>query len=527
MNSNHLASCMAHTGRAGPEGSLMGLRDYTLSDVVSRNARLFRDRTALIHEGQSVTHGEYLERVDRLAGGLAAVGIVQGDRIAVLSQNNLEFFDLYGAAARLGAILVPINWRLSADEITYVITDATPKVIIAGAEYQAGIAAAQGKFPFADRYYAVGQPSGPFVPFADLLAAGLPPPAAEVSADSGVLMIHTAAVGGRPRGALLSHGGLVAANAQLLHYWNLGPADVNLGMLPLFHITGAGLFLAVQQAGGATVVLPRFDPDAALRHIQQDKVTVFAAFPPMLGTLLEHAAKGGHDLSSLRALAGLDSPDTISRFEAACPGATFWIGYGQSEVSGFVTLAPFRDRPGSAGWPAFLSSVSIVDDLDTHLPVGQTGEIVVRGPLVFKGYWNCAADNAITFRNGWHHTGDLGRFDEAGCLWYAGRSPAKELIKPGGENVYPAEVEKVIIEHPAVMEAVVIGVPDPQWGEAIKAVCVCKPGQHVTAAELIEFVGGRIARFKKPKHVTFVPALPKTDAGAIDRQKVKDAHGNA
>jgi acyl-CoA synthetase (AMP-forming)/AMP-acid ligase II len=171
--------------------------------------------------------------------------------------------------------------------------------------------------------------------------------------------------------------------------------------------------------------------------------------------------------------------------------------------------------------------VSLVDDLDTHLPVGQTGEIVVPGPTVFTGYWSCAADNAITFRNGWHHTGDLGRFDEAGFLWYAGRSPAKELIKPGGENVYPAEVEKVIIEHPAVMEAVVIGVPDPQWGEAIKAVCVCAPGQHVTAAELIEFVGGRIARFKKPKHVTFVPALPKTAAGVIDRQKVKDAHGHA
>ncbi|OGL17775.1 MAG: AMP-dependent synthetase [Candidatus Rokubacteria bacterium RIFCSPLOWO2_12_FULL_71_19] len=505
----------------------MGLRDYTLFDVIARNARLFRDRTALIQEGQRVTHGEYLARVERLAGGLASAGMVPGDRIAVLAQNSLEFLDLYGAAARLGAILVPINWRLSADEITYVISDAAPRIIVAGAEYQAGIAAAENAFPFAERYYALGQPAGPFAPFADLGAPGAPAPAAEVGADSGFLMIHTAAVGGRPRGALLSHGGLLAANAQLLHYWRLGPTDVNLGMLPLFHLTGAGLFLAVQQAGGATVVLPRFDPEAALRHIQQDRVTVFGEFPPMLGTLLEHAEKGGHDLSSLRAVAGLDAPDTIGRFEAAWPGATFWVGYGQSEVSGFVTLCAFRDRPGSAGWPTFLNAVSLVDDLDTHLPVGQTGEIVVRGPMVFTGYWNCAADNALTFRNGWHHTGDLGRFDETGCLWYAGRSPAKELIKPGGENVYPAEVEKVIVEHPALLEAVVIGVPDAQWGEAIKAVCVCRPGQQVTAAEVIEFVGGRIARFKKPKHVTFVAALPRTPAGAIDRQKVKDEHGRA
>jgi acyl-CoA synthetase (AMP-forming)/AMP-acid ligase II len=503
----------------------MGLRDYTLSDVIARNARLFRDHATLIGEGQRVTHGEYLERVERLAGGLAAVGVVPGDRIAVLAQNSLEFLDLYGAAARLGAILVPINWRLSAEEIAYVITDAAPRVIVAGAEYQAGIAAVSGQFPFAERYYALGPPSGPFAPLADLLAPGLPAPVVDISADSGVLMIHTAAVAGRPRGALLSHANLVAASAQLLYYWNLGPADVNLGMLPLFHITGAGLFLAVQQAGGATVVLPRFDPEAAVRHIQRDRVSVVATFPPMLTSLLDAAAAVGADLSSLRAVAGLDAPETIGRLESMCPGATFWIGYGQSEVTGFVTTAPFRDGPGSAGRPAFLNAVSVVDDLDRPLPAGETGEIVVRGPMVFKGYWNCAADNELTFRGGWHHTGDLGRFDEAGLLWYAGRSPAKELIKPGGENVYPAEVEKVLMEHPAVVEAAVIGVPDAQWGEAIKAICVCRPDQPVTAEALIEFVGGRIARFKKPKHVTFVPALPKTPAGAIDRPKVKEAHG--
>jgi acyl-CoA synthetase (AMP-forming)/AMP-acid ligase II len=503
----------------------MGLRDFTLADVLVRNARLLGDRTALIHEGRRVTHGEYLERVERLAAGLAAAGVVPGDRVAVLSQNNLEFLDLYGAAAWLGAVLVPINWRLSGDEITYVIGDAAPKVIVAGAEYQAGIAAAHGAFTFPVRCYALGEPAPPFAPFADLLAAPGTAPAADLAADAGVLMIHTAAVGGRPRGALLSHAGLLAANAQLLHAWNLGPGDVTLGMLPLFHITGAGLFLAVQQAGGATVVLPRFDAEAAVRHVEQYGVTVFATFPPMLGALLDQAERTGCALASVRAVAGLDAPDTINRFAAACPGATFWIGYGQSEVSGFVTLAPFRDRPGSAGWPALLSTVTVVDDVDRELPPGRTGEIVVRGPSVFKGYWNRGADNATTFRDGWHHTGDLGRFDETGALWYVGRSPAKELIKPGGENVYPAEVEKVLVEHPAIREAVVIGVPDPQWGEAVKAVCVRAPGAQPTAEELIDFVGSRIARYKKPKHVTFVAELPRTADGAVDRQKVKDAHG--
>ena len=159
------------------------------------------------------------------------------------------------------------------------------------------------------------------------------------------------------------------------------------------------------------------------------------------------------------------------------------------------------------------------------MPDGRTGEIVVRGPMVFKGYWNCDADNTFTFRNNWHHTGDMGRFDEDGYLWYAGRSPAKELIKPGGENVYPAEVERAILEHAAIAEVVVLGVADAHWGEAVKAVCVCKPGERVSAQDLIEFVGQRIARFKKPKHVAFVAQLPRTASGVVDRQAVKQEHG--
>jgi len=167
-----------------------------------------------------------------------------------------------------------------------------------------------------------------------------------------------------------------------------------------------------------------------------------------------------------------------------------------------------------------------VDELDRPLPTDATGEIVVRGPMVFQGYWRCEADNAFTLRNGWHHTGDLGRIDAEGYLWYGGRSPAKELIKPGGENVYPAEVERAILEHPALAQAVVIGVPDVQWGEAVKAVCVLKTGHTLSADDLIEFVGARIARYKKPKHVVFVQALPHAAAGGVDRAAVKAGHGH-
>ena len=186
-----------------------------------------------------------------------------------------------------------------------------------------------------------------------------------------------------------------------------------------------------------------------------------------------------------------------------------------------------EERPGSAGKPTPLSRVALFDDLDNEVPVGTPGEICVRSPVVFLGYWGREEDTAYTFRNGWHHTGDIGRFDEDGYLWYVKRKAEKELIKPGGENVYPAEVEKTILEHPDVAEVSVIGVADKQWGEAIKAICVLEPGKSLEPQELIDFVASKIARYKKPKYVVFASNLPKTGDGAIDREKVKAEHGKA
>jgi acyl-CoA synthetase (AMP-forming)/AMP-acid ligase II len=507
---------------------LMGLRDFTLFDIVERNARLHPDRLAFAFDGKRITHAAYLARVERLAAGLRRAGIKPGDRIGILSQNNLEFVDLYGAAARLGAIVASINWRLSAEEIAYVAADAAPRIVIADAGNQAVLQAARQKLSTVERWYGLGASAAPFAPYAELLEAGAQEggaPLPHSNADAGLVMIHTAAVGGRPRGALLSHANLVASSAQLLHYWSLTPDDVNLGVLPLFHVAGLGMLLASQYAGGATIIVAKFDGGAAVDVIHRERVTMLAEFPPILTTLLDAAEIRPAELASLRIVTGLDSPETIARFESLCPQARFWSVFGQTETSGFVTMGRFRDKPGAAGKPTFLANVAVLDDADQPVAASAVGEIVVRGPTVFKGYWNCDADNAFTFRNDWHHTGDQGAFDAEGYLWYKGRSPAKELIKPGGENVYPAEVEREIAAHPAIAEVVVLGVPDAQWGEAIKAVCTFKSGQTATAQQVIDFVGGRIARYKRPKYVEFVDAMPKTAAGLIDRAKVKDAHG--
>ena len=501
----------------------MTLRSFTFGDVYRRNAALFPDRTAFIFEGQRVTHSEYLHRVTRLATGLARLGVRPGDRVGVLSQNSLEMVDLIGAVALLGAILLPVNFRLSAEEVAFVLSDGGPAVIVAGADYHDVIGDLKGSLPSVRHCFGVGAAHPALTPFSELSSMDGQLPDGTVSGDDGFVIIHTAAVGGRPRGALLSQSGMLTAQSSLVQAWQLDHRDVSLGVLPLFHVAGLGLMLTVQQAGGASLIAAKFDAAQAARDIAAERVTVMSEFAPMLGSIMDQARPD--QLASLRAVTGLDTPATIERFEAACPNAAFWTTYGQSETSGLATLAPYRDRPKSAGRPLFWRSIAVVDGDDRPKPSGETGEIVVRGPTVFKGYWNLEADTAVTFRNGWHHTGDMGYFDADGYLWYAGRAPEKELIKTGGENVYPAEVEKAIRAHPAIAEVVVIGVPDPQWSEAIKAVCEQHRSANVTAEDIIAFVADQIARYKRPKHVVFVDRLPRTAGGDIDRAAVKAAHG--
>ena len=326
----------------------MSLRSFTLHDLINRNARWYGSNTALVFGDQRITHAQYAGRTARLAAGLAAAGVGQGDRLAILAPNCLEYVDLFGAAARLGAIVVPINWRLSAEEVAYVIEDVAPRVLIVADEFQA-LLPQRGLDDMLR--YTLGVAPAPWQPVSALYrerdkpAADLP----GLADDSGLLIIHTAAVGGRPRGALLSHRGLIAASMQTQLAWHLTAADVNLGVLPLFHVAAIGFMLATQHAGGATLLMTRFDPPSLVKHIDEDGGSLIGTFPPMLGALLDAAAAQGSALARLRVVSGIDVPETIARLRNTCPQASFWSAYGQTETSGSVSLAPFDERPGSAG----------------------------------------------------------------------------------------------------------------------------------------------------------------------------------
>ena len=485
----------------------MPCKPTTLLDLLDRNARLHQDRPALIFEGHSYSHLTLLQAVQVQAAALHAAGIGRGDRVLVMSGNRPEMLVLLGAVAWLGAMMVPLNLRLSPAEIVQQARDARPALVIVDAGASALWAAA-----WPDGMAGVALQTLPEPRLGALACAGPHrdgPVPRQDAPELGVVVLYTAAVEGHARGAVLSQSQLRASAIQTGRVWALGADDRWLGVLPLFHAAGIGLALALLEAGGACVILPRFDPTAAVAAVAQQRITVCATFAPMLGALLDAAMqhpKAAASLASLRVCMGLEPPEVLARLATLCPEADFWSAYGQAEVSSMVCLGLQKERPGAAGRPVAPTEVRVQDASGRALPMGLEGEIAVRGPTVFLGYWE--PDMQIPFKpaDPWHRTGDLGRIDEDGWLWFTGRAAHKQLIKTGGENVYPAEVEQVLLEHPAVAEAFVFGQADPKWGEAVHAVCALQPGVKVEVAELLAFLETRIARYKKPQTLVFQAA---------------------
>jgi acyl-CoA synthetase (AMP-forming)/AMP-acid ligase II len=504
----------------------VGVQGFTIYDMIVRGAAAFGDAPAVVQEPRQIGFREFRERVDSLAAGLAALGIARGDRICVLAQNDAAYLELYGACARQGIVAYPINWRLTAQEVERVLERAAPVMMVVDASALSVAGAWPGAKTAIPHWYQLGDGAADgFHPFASLYRDAVPP-APEVAADDPFAVISTAAVDVIPRGAVLTHANVLAANLNAMACLGYTAADRYLAALPLFHITALGSAMAHLHAGGACVVVPRFDPDEAVRLIDRHRITHVSDFPPVLTTLLDAAEKAGSRLTSLKYVSGLDAPQTIQRLHETTQ-ARFWTGFGQSETSGFVTIQRVLDRPGAAGRPVPSCLVKVVDDYDRDVPAGTPGEIVVRGPIVFQGYHDQPDVTAYTQRNGWHHTGDVGRFDAEGFLYYVKRKPEKELIKPGGENVYPAEVETVIMQIDGVSGVCVYGVPDAKWGEAIKAVVEMTAPGRGAAQHVIDFVGARIARFKRPSVVVFTDRLPRTPEGAVDRDAVKAEWGTA
>ena len=470
-----------------------------LSRFIERWAQHAPARTALHFQGVDLSYAQLWARTERATRGLAGLGIARGDRIAFLGYNHPEMLVLLFAAARLGALLVPLNWRLTAHEHRAILADCDPKALF----HEAGFAEHASALPSATR---IGL--GAALPEADPLLAG--------QDDDEVLIVYTSGTTGAPKGAVLSQSALLWNGFNSIHAHDLRQDDHVLSPLPMFHVGGLNNQTLPALLAGATVTLHRrFEPGLWLADVAMRRPTLSLLVPATMQAVIAHPDWTKTDLSSLRLVntGSMVVPESLIRVFHARKVPIGQI-YGATETAPLATVLMAHDahaKAGSAGKPALHCEVRIVDS-----------EVQVRGPNVMRRYWNNPEATGAAFTaEGWFRTGDLGRWDDDGFLWIAGRS--KDVIISGGENIHPAELESVLADCDAIAECAVIGVEDPKWGEAACAVIVRKAGASIDEAGVLALFAGRLARYKHPRRVVFTDSLPKNAMGKVQKFELRKA----
>jgi fatty-acyl-CoA synthase len=502
-----------------------------LGDLLRRQASATGrpDRPALIMDDEVWSYRRLDATADRLANLLIGLGVAPGDRVALLDRNCPFWVAVYFAAARCGAILVPLNFWHRAGELHYALDDAGAAVVIASGAYAGVLAEVRPRAAAVRRWLWYDRPDAP--PDEDLPAllaqARSAPPAVAIDERDPHIILYTSGTTGHPKGAVLSHRAHVLHAQMFALKLRMVEEDVWLNLYPLFHTGGMDCGVLPAFAVGATVVLLRHpEPEGILAAIERRRVSAFMAVPALWRRICAAAAAGRHDTASLRRTAGSSDAmprdlleEVMGRFRAP-----YIQTYGLTEGGCILTYLDPADalrKLGAAGKPHAACDLRLEDPAGGPVAAGATGEIVARTEHVMNGYWGKPEETARALRDGWLRTGDLGRLDEEGYLWIAGR--AKDIIISGGENIDPAEIEHCLRAHPAVAEVAVIGAPDPEWGEQVVAVVVPRPGTRPTAAELIEHVRPRLAGYKRPKRVEFVDALPRTaSTGKVQKTVLRE-----
>jgi acyl-CoA synthetase (AMP-forming)/AMP-acid ligase II len=495
--------------------------------VLAHHARRTPDRPVTVFEGRPTSYATMASRSAALAGGLAGAGVGHGDVVAILSYNCPEFLEALFAANYLGAIAMPINWRLAAPEVRYILEHSGAKVCVCDEELVGLADDATGPMASPPLRVVIGEsaPEG-WRRLADLRSAADPPPPAEVGPDDVHRLMYTSGTTGRPKGVMITHANLAWKN--LAHIAELGftGADLGLACGPLYHVGALDLTTTSLIAVGATTIIHRtFDAAAVVDELERSRVTTVWLAPAMVNAIMSLPGIEERDLSSVRLIinGGEKMPiPLIERIGRTFPSAWFADAYGLTEtVSGdtFLDRASIITKLGSVGRPCLYLELDIWDRDGNSLPPGAPGEVVLRGPKVFKGYWRDPDATAAAFAGGWFHTGDIGVRDDDGYLWIVDR--LKDMIISGGENIASSEVERVLYEHDAVLEAAVVGRPDARWGEVPVAFVVLRPGASVTAEALIAHCRDRLARFKVPKAITFLESLPRNPSGKVLKRELR------
>ena len=494
------------------------MRNQGVGSWTLRRARMSPDRVAVVYEDREWTYAQLHERATRLAHGLAGLGVRHGDRVAYLGPNHPTFLETLFASGQLGAAFVPLNWRLAPPELAYQLGDCGARVLIAAPDH-------------ARRVREAGVLTVPLgEPYERLLA---PPgaPALDEPVDPGetCMILYTSGTTGRAKGAMLTHANVTWNSVNLLIDVDLAADEVTLVVAPMFHVAALNqTVLPTFLKGGRVVLVPAFDPEEALRLIARHRVTYLFGVPTMFLAMARAPGWARADLSSVRSAicGGAPVPTAvIAAYQER--GVTFMQGYGLTEASPGVLFLRREEsvrKAGTAGTPVFFTDVRLVRPDGSEAAPGEPGEILAHGPNVMAGYWQRPEETAeVLSPDGWLRTGDIGVADADGYITIRDRT--KDVIISGGENIYPAEVEEALYQHPAVAECAVIGVPDDYWGEVGRAVVVLRDGASADPAELLGFLSERIARYKVPKSVVFTDALPRTASGKVLKRQLRKELG--
>jgi acyl-CoA synthetase (AMP-forming)/AMP-acid ligase II len=511
----------------------------TWADIIYRNALLYSGNEAFIYGEERVTFGQFNARVNRLIHALHSMGVKKGDGIGVLSWNCLEYTDVYGAAMKGGFIISPMNPRLQAGEVEYLVNYSEVNTLFVGRELIETVSQLRPRLPKVKNCISLETRVPNMLFHHDLLSASSEEePDVQVEEEDPFLILYTSGTTGVARGALYTHGRNIENTRTKAIEIGMEVADKHIMILPLFHIGGYSHFWAFFYVGGSNVIMPQrsFDPASALQTIEEEKATDLHIVPTHLVTMLGLPNVGQYDLRSLKRIwyAASPMPTELLRRGMEKFGGIFMQGYGQTESGPDITFMPRKSHQvlekspeeqkvlASCGFPCVGVHVRIVDENNKDVGSDTVGEIILRSKAVMVEYWRKPEDTGDVMVDGWLHTGDMGFYDEKGFVYIVDRK--KDMIISGGENIYPREIEEVLYKHPAVAEATVIGIPDELWVERVHGLIVLKEGQRVSENEIMEFCKQHLARYKAPKSVEFVDALPKNPQGKILKREIREKY---
>jgi fatty-acyl-CoA synthase len=496
-----------------------------IADWISDCATRHPDKVAIRFRGRELSYRDFAALADSSAAALAAAGVRRGDAVAFLGFNSPEMLALLFSCARLGALYMPLNWRLAAPEHRQMLADCPPRVLIVERDFLAPTAAL-GDALAGMHAVAIGGEAAGWQAWDDFLAAGKAPPPRDpsVGPDTPLLICYTSGSTGKPKGVLLAQGALEvnAENSEDMH--GLTAEDVIFNSLPLFHVGGLNNLVTPGIKAGCSIVLhAKFDPAASFDAIGREGITLTVLVPAQLDMMMASPRWAGADFSKLRMITTGSTIVPRHVIDAVhAKGVPLVQVYGSTETSPIAVYLKADEamkKPGSTGRVGKRCQMRLVDKYGRDVAQGETGEIWIKGGNVMQGYWQAPQATAAVLEDGWFRSGDMGHLDEDGYLWVDGRS--KDMIISGGENIYPAEIENILIESPDIAEASVIGKSDPRWGEIVVAVVVPRDGRRVNSEGVMKLLEGRIARFKHPKEVVIVQALPKTALGKVRKEDVR------